>query len=457
VEARRTADLDRTSTPGGTATTHPVERPGVVHDDTAPVPPVAFLVSAYPALSHAFIEREVVALRAAGVQVETFTVRGPDADAALSAVSRAEAERTTALLGQPPAAYAGALLELVRTRPTALLRGLATAWTSGPRTARAKLWQHFYLVEAALLVQHLRRRGVRHVHVHFANNGADVARLAVALGRAVDGAGAGWRWTFSMHGPTEFTDPVGHDLAAKVRSADAVACISDYCRDELGALVGAGETDHLGLVRMGVDVTRFAPAAERRAARAPGPLRLLFVGRLVPEKGPSDLLAAVARLRAAGRDLDVVVVGNGPLREQLAAEVAAQGLQDVVRLLGPVGQDDLPAWYEWADVFCLPSYAEGVPVVLMEAMATQLPVVTTRIAGIPELVRDGDTGLLVEPGRPELVAAAVERLAAAPAERAELGRRARRRIVEEFQPAENAERLVALWRRTAARGAAGPA
>jgi colanic acid/amylovoran biosynthesis glycosyltransferase len=165
----------------------------------------------------------------------------------------------------------------------------------------------------------------------------------------------------------------------------------------------------------------------------------------------------VTLLRAAGRELDVVVVGDGPLREQLAAEVAGQGLQDVVRLLGPVGQDDLPRWYEWADVFCLPSYAEGVPVVLMEAMATELPVVTTRIAGIPELVRDGDTGLLVEPGRPALVAAAVERLAAAPAERAALGRRARARIVEEFQPAENARRLVALWRRTAGRGGAGTA
>jgi len=453
VEARRTADLDRTST----ATTAPGDRPGVATGGEPPVAPVAFLVSAYPALSHAFIEREVLALRAAGVAVETFTVRGPGDEARLSAVSRAEAERTTALLGQPAGAYAGALLELLRARPAALLRGLATAWTSGPRTARARVWQHFYLVEAALLLQHLRRRGVRHVHVHFANNGADVARLAVALGRAVDGPDAGWRWTFSMHGPTEFTDPVGHDLAAKVRSAAAVACISDYCRDELAALVEAGETDHLGLVRMGVDVTRFAPAADRRAGRGPGPLRLLFVGRLVPEKGPSDLLAAVALLRAAGRDLDVVVVGNGPLREQLAAEVAAQGLQDVVRLLGPVGQDDLPSWYEWADVFCLPSYAEGVPVVLMEAMATELPVVTTRIAGIPELVRDGDTGLLVEPGRPALVAAAVERLAAAPGERAELGRRARRRIVEEFQPAENAARLVALWRRTAGHGGAGAA
>ena len=354
MEARRTADLDRTSTTTRRtststrrtdATPGPAHRPAAGHDDAAPVPPVAFLVSAYPALSHAFIEREVVALRAAGVGVETFTVRGPGAEARLSAVSRAEAERTTALLGQPAAAYAGALLELVRSRPAALLRGLATAWTSGPRTARAKVWQHFYLVEAALLVQHLRRRGVRHVHVHFANNGADVARLAVALGRALDGPGAGWRWTFSMHGPTEFTDPVGHDLAAKVRSASAVACISDYCRDELRALVEAEHTEHLGLVRMGVDVTRFAPAANRRAAREPGPLRLLFVGRLVPEKGPSDLLAAVGLLRAAGRELDVVVIGNGPLREQLAAEVAQQGLQDVVRLLGPVGQDDLPGWY----------------------------------------------------------------------------------------------------------------
>ncbi|NAZ85189.1 glycosyltransferase family 4 protein [Kineococcus indalonis] len=431
MEHRATAQQER-----------PLERPLPEGPAAAAGPSVAYLVSAYPALSHAFIEREVLALRAAGARVETFTVRAPDADARLSVTSRAEAERTTALVGQPLPAYAAALADLLRARPTALLRGVAAAWGSGPRSPRARLWQQFYLVEAAFLLQQMRRRGLRHVHAHFANNGADVARLVVALGRALDGPDAGWAWSFTMHGPTEFDDVDGHDLPAKARSASAVACISEYCRDRLSALAGPEHRAKMSVVRMGVGADRFPPSSALRAARPPGPLRVLFVGRLVPEKGPELLLRAARSLRDAGRALEVVLVGAGPLRAALEQEVRERGLQDVVRLQGPVGQDDLPGWYEWADVFCLPSYAEGVPVVLMEAMATELPVVTTPVAGVPELVADGATGLLVDPGDVPGVAAAIERLAQDAPLRHELGRSARERVLEEFQPGPNARRML---------------
>ncbi|WP_432520367.1 glycosyltransferase family 4 protein [Kineococcus sp. SYSU DK006] len=407
-------------------------------------PAVAYLVSEYPTLSHAFIENEVEALRARGVQVHTFSVRPTTAAQHRSARSRREAAGTTVLLDRARARELAGTAAASLRRPRALATGALLAARSGPGGARGRLWQGFYLAEALVLLEEMRRRGLRHLHVHFANNGADVARLVVALGRAQDGPDSGWRWTMSMHGPTEFEAVDAFDLPAKVRSADAVACISDFCRGQLMRHTPPEHWRKLGVVRMAVDVDRFADRSAERAARAAGPLRVLFVGRLVPEKGPSVLLDAVAALRGGPDPLDVRVrlVGAGPLADDLAAQVRRQGTADVVELLGPVGNEDLPEQYAWADAFCLPSFAEGVPVVLMEAMATALPVVTSPIAGIPELVQDGVSGRLVPPGRADELARVLRELAAAsPQERAELGRRGRRRVAEEFGAELNVRRL----------------
>jgi glycosyltransferase involved in cell wall biosynthesis len=244
-----------------------------------------------------------------------------------------------------------------------------------------------------------------------------------------------------MHGPTEFSDVEGFGLASKVRSARFVACISDYCRSQLMALVEPEHWAKLHLVRMSVDPDRYPPMIEERRARAPGPLRVLFVGRLVPEKGPGVLLDAAA---AMSRPIELRVVGDGPLRDVLAAQVERLGLRDRVVLTGPLGQNELPEQYAWADAFCLPSFAEGLPVVLMEAMSTGLPVVTTRIAGIPELVEDGVSGLTVFPGRPDLVAAALTALAEDPELRFRLGGTAQATVRAKHAPGPNAAVLTGL-------------
>ena len=401
-------------------------------------PRVAYLVSEYPKLSHEFVAREVGALRARGARVHTFSVRVVPEDDGRTAAAAAERRETPALLGSK-AAVARAVAAAAVRRPRAVLAGLRLAVRSGPATPKARLWQLFYLAEALLLVQRLLPLGVRHVHVHFANNGADIARLAVRIGSGSDGRR--WTWSLAMHGPTEFGDVEGFDLAAKVRSAAFVSCISDYCRSQLMALVEPEQWHKLQLVRMTVDPDRYPPMTARRAGRT-GPLRVLFVGRLVPEKGPQILVEAVAGLPRGSAELRIV--GSGPLAGALAEQVRALGLADVVRLTGPLGQDELPAQYGWADVFCLPSFAEGLPVVLMEAMATGLPVVSTRITGIPELVEDGVTGLLVTPGRPDLVTAALHRLGTQPDLRRELGDRAVRRVHTDHLPAANAAALARL-------------
>jgi glycosyltransferase involved in cell wall biosynthesis len=170
---------------------------------------------------------------------------------------------------------------------------------------------------------------------------------------------------------------------------------------------------------MAVDRAQYPPMTAERAAREAGPLRILFVGRLVPEKGPMLLLEALAQLPAGS--FEARLVGAGPLQVALAHRIVELGLEHAVSLVGPVGQDQLPAQYAWADAFCLPSFAEGLPVVLMEAMATGLPVVSTRIAGIPELVQDGVCGLLVPAGRVDSLTQALVRLADDPALRSRMG------------------------------------
>ncbi|MCH8612360.1 glycosyltransferase family 4 protein [Arsenicicoccus dermatophilus] len=400
---------------------------------TAPLR-VAYLVSAYPALSHAFIEREVLALRGLGAQVDTFTINETPAEQLHSQAMRADAATTTPVKTASALTWARAHLGVLRRDAGAWGRLLGTALRTGEATPKARLWQVFYLGEAVVLYDLMRRRGLRHVHAHFANVSADVARHVVTLGRDLDGPEAGWRWSFTMHGPTEFEAVDRFDLPAKVRSASGVSCISDFCRSQLMRMVEPGEWDKLALVRMTVDADRYRPPADGRAGREGAPLRVLYVGRLVPEKGGPVLLDAVRRLRDRGIPVQVRIIGSGPLEDSLREQIARQDLGELVELAGAVGQDHLPEHYHWADVFCLPSFQEGLPVVLMEALATELPVVTTRIAGVTELVADQEMGRVIPAGRGDALADALADEAADPQRRAAQGRAGRARVLEEFTP-----------------------
>lgn len=408
-----------------------------------PAARVAYLVSQYPALSHTFIETEVEALRRLGVEVDTFSVRPPGT--MLSDRSRSEHRRTVVL--QDRTAVLRALGALLARSPVALGKALVTALRSGPASPKGRVWQLFYLLEGLVLWQAMRRRGLRRVHVHFANNGADIARLAVAVGRAVDGPDAGWTWSLTMHGSTEFDDRVQHDLPAKFRSADFTACISDFTRGQVMRDLDPADWDKAVLVRMGVDTSRFRPPAEPRR-RAPGEaLRILTVGRLVAVKGTPVLVAAVEDLIARGVPVHLVVAGGGELLEALRELVDRRGLGDAVELLGPVSPDLLPDMYRSVDVFCLPSFAEGLPVVLMEAMASGLPVVSTIINGIPELVLDRRTGLLVVSGRADRLADALQELHADADLGRRLGENGRDAVLQDHEPEVSARALLELFRR----------
>ena len=374
-------------------------------------------------------------------------MRRPGANEIQSEADARESASTHYLLDGNSAQILRAHVRLATLHPKAYFAGLMQALRTGPRQVRRRVWQLFYFAEAVQLVAMMRAVDVRHVHVHFSNNAADIARLAVTIGSTLEPEHP-WTWSLTVHGPTEFSNVTGVDLAAKVHTASFVACISDFCRSQLMAIVEPSDWAKMHVVHMGVDVERYPPRADEREVRATDSVRVLFVGRLVPEKGVPLLLDVAAGLAAdrptADHQVEFAIVGAGPLEASLAAGIERRGLADRVRLIGAVGQDDLPQWYGWADVFCLPSFAEGLPVVLMEAMLSQLPVITTAIAGIPELVHDDDTGVLVPAGRVDLLVAAIERMADEPATRRRLGEAGRRAVERDFDATVNGRLMAEL-------------
>jgi colanic acid/amylovoran biosynthesis glycosyltransferase len=391
---------------------------------------IAYLTSRYPQVSHTFIQREVRAVRRAGATVETFAIRRAQPHEILSRADQEEFERTTSLLPVSTAAVVAAHVRAVIGAPAAYLRTLALALRLTPGGARGTLWQLFYFGEGILMWDYCVDRGIRHVHVHFANVAADVAMLATAFGgRAA--AWERWTWSFTMHGPTEFYDVRHHRLPEKAADADFVVCISDYARSQIMVLLPEKAWSKLRVVHCGVDPAVYTPRDSDQ--RSDAAIEVLCVGRLVPEKGQTVLLEAIAQLRSAGRDVRCTCIGDGTSRTLLEEAIRERGLDGAARLVGSVGQDEIRAAYDDADVFCLPSFAEGVPVVLMEAMSMELPVVTTRIAGIPELITDDVDGLLVPPGRADELAAALQRLVDDPSLRRRLGARARETVMASFE------------------------
>jgi len=401
-------------------------------------PRVAYLVGRYPQVSHTFILREIAVLRELGVDVTTFSIWQTSQTALLTDEERREHARTRALLPPQPRSTLASQWRAARTA-----RGYASLFVDamrlGPPGLRRPLLGGSWILEAAALWDGLRPTAVRHIHAHLGGTAPAVAMLAAALGNAVE-PGA-WSWSLTVHGPDELAYADRERLAEKVEAASFAVAISDFTRSQLMSLVDERHWDKLRVVHCGVDPAVYAPAARRDD----GTFRVLSVGRLVSAKGHGVLLEAVAIAARGGAPIRLTIVGDGPRRARLEALAAELGIAGQVTFAGAVAQDRLPAMFAAADAFCLPSFAEGLPVVLMEAMATGLPAVTTGVMGIPELVADQENGLLVPPGRADLVADALVRLSRDPELRNRLGRAGRARVVEAFDIRREARRLHDLF------------
>ena len=409
---------------------------------TTPPPRIAYLTGRYPKISHTFVMREVEALRSEGVDIETLSIHRTPGHELYSEADRRASETTTAVLPHWNRLVEAQLWGALR-HPRRYLAVLALALRLRPAGARGALAQLAYFAIAVALWRHCKDRGVRHVHAQFADNASDVALLLAALG------GSGWSWSIAVHGPVEFRDLSRNRLAEKVRRARFVICISDFGRSQVMSLVEETHWHKIHVVHCGIRPADFRPVASDQGASG-HLLRVINVGRLVPLKGQAVLINAVAELVASGLAVELEIIGDGPDRERLEQIARARELNGAVRFAGPVGQDEIRDRYAWADVLCVSSFAEGLPVVLMEAMAMEKPVVATQIMGIPELVENGTNGLLVPPGRVDALAAALGHLAEAtsPEQRLAMGRAGRAKVAAEFDVARSARQLREIFARS---------
>lgn len=397
---------------------------------------MGYLISRYPAISHTFILREVRGLRELGFEIETASINGLDRPmAALAGEEREEAGRTFYVKSAGWRGALAATLTAFLCSPTAFLRGLRFALRIGGTDPRRMVFALFYLVEAALIGGWMKRNRLDHLHVHFATPAATVGLIVTRL----------FPFTFSMtvHGPDEFYDTTDYRLREKIAGASFIACISSFARSQLMKLSPVTQWTKFDIARLGVFPSIFAPAPRNGAGEW---FEILCVGRLVPAKGQQVLIAAVDRLVREGRRVRLRLIGDGPDRAALEAEVARRELSEHVIFTGAVNQDRIREFYAQADVFALASFAEGIPVVLMEAMAMEIPCVSTCITGIPELIRPGQDGLLVPPSDEKELAKALARLMDEPELRAELGQAGRQRVESKYNLERNIGRLAEIFR-----------
>jgi glycosyltransferase involved in cell wall biosynthesis len=397
---------------------------------------IGYLTSEYPAVSHTFIRREVTALRRRGLEIRTFSIRRPPRDTPRGALDRQEESQTWYLQPAGIGSIAGAHLRELLRGPLRYARALAVALRNRPPGARALLWSVFHFAEGVILADTLRSAGVRHLHVHFARPAADVARVACLL--------SDLPWSLMLHGNADFEYPAVLTLADKLGAARFTTCASYFVRAQALRTIPPQLWDRVSVVRCGVDL----PDAPARSSDG-RPVRIVCIGRLAPEKGHYGLLRATADLLATGLPFHLTLVGDGPMRADLEARVRELGVADVVEFLGARPEEEVMQILAGADLLVLASLIEGLPVVLMEAMAFGVPVVAPHVAGIPELVTHEREGLLFPPSDWEGLSAQLRRLVGDAGLRARLGGAGWIRIAEEFA----IERVVEpLWKRFTADG-----
>lgn len=403
-----------------------------------PVPamgPIAYLTGEYPKVSHTFIQREVAALRQLGLQIETCTVRRAPAASVVGPDQQEEARQTFCILetARNPLVLVAAHLSLLLTAPRRWLSALALAFRIRPPGPKALLWQMFYFLEAGILAQRMKTRGIVHLHNHFGSSSCTVALLASTL--------SGIPFSFTVHGPAEFFETAHWRLDEKIARAAFTVAISHFCRSQLMYLSDRRHWDRIHIVHCGLDPNRFTPT-ERPSVSPP---QVAFVGRLDPVKGADLLLDALAALRPHYPGLAATFIGDGPQAAQTRQHARQLGLDDIVTFAGAQPEKAVADLLHQSDLLVLPSFAEGVPVVLMEAMACGLPVIASRIAGIPELVQDGENGHLIPAGDTESLIRAMSDLLADPQRRRRMGKAGRQTVVADFAIADEARRLARLF------------
>lgn len=393
---------------------------------------IGYLTNHYPRATDTFIQREVAALRKRGFDIRTFSVRRSGSEHDVSPEVIAEKRQTRYLLPVSPLWLICANVLAFGRAPLRYLAVLRLAMTTRRPGLRGLALQLAYFQEAVVLSLELSRQGITHLHNHGGDNSGSVTLLASALARI--------RYSITVHGPHIFFDPTHWALREKLRLARFIACISHYCRSQLMLFSDQADWERLKIVHCGIDLERYQYAEVRSRAR-----QLFYAGRLAAEKGLPVLFESLRILLARGYEFQLTLAGDGVARGALEELARQLGIQQHVIFAGYLAQEQVLDCLRQSDIFILPSFAEGVPVSLMEAMACGVPVLSTYVGGIAELVENEHTGLLVPAGDSAALSEAIVRYLDDFELRQRVSRLARQKVVAGYNLHTEVERLAQLF------------
>jgi colanic acid/amylovoran biosynthesis glycosyltransferase len=378
----------------------------------------------YPRLAQTFIGGEIIAVERAGVIVLPFAMNLPSPNELAAPGAAGAANRTTYLKSQMGKALM-ALARQVLRHPIGVGRIVAMALSSAGRSPGRMIRRMAHLLQAALVAREAIRERLDYLHGQFGLAPATIAWLASAL-TAV--AGRPTPFGFTIHGFHDFVDPRESRLDLKARDASRVLCVSDYTRAQLCLVTEPTLWHRFHVARCGIDLSEFSYRTPPQIGRPP---LVVAVGRLSPEKGFDVLITALSHLKSMGVPQRLIIIGDGPLRPSLEATAMDAGVAELTEFTGELSPREVRAHLQQADLFCLPSFSEGLPISIMEAMAIGVPVVTTWIAGIPELAEAGVTAVTVPPSNTKALAEALRGLTADEPLRLRLASAARARVEEQ--------------------------
>lgn len=390
---------------------------------------VAYFINQYPKVSHSFIRREILALEAEGMAVLRIALRGWDAEL-VDPEDIAEQGRTEYVLSDGVTALVGDVFHVMVNHTAGFFRGLGLALELGWRADRPLPYHLIYFAEACRVLRLCQNWGAGHAHAHFGTNPTEV----LAIVRALGGPG----YSFTVHGPEEFDKPGPLKLRQKIRDSAFVVAISSYGRSQLSRWIDHADWHKIREVHCGLD----AAFIDVDPSPPPASSRLVCVGRLCEQKGQLLLVEAARELVTRGCDFELVLAGDGEMRSEIEALINRYALVQQVRITGWLSSEAVRDELLAARAMVLPSFAEGLPVVIMEALALRRPVISTYIAGIPELVQPGINGWLVPAGDIAALAdAMVACLEASPSTLAGMGDAGRRRALERHNVTLEARKL----------------
>ena len=397
---------------------------------------VAYLINQYPKVSHSFIRREIIGLEAGGINVLRFSIRSCSAEL-VDAADQQELKRTRMILASGLLNLMLSVFYVAITKPIPWLKALGLTLKVSRTSDRSVVNHIAYLVEACLLLRWLKNSGVAHVHAHFGTNSTDVAMLCHVLG--------GPPYSFTVHGPEEFDRLRELALIEKFERATFVVAISSFGRSQLYRWCKLEQWFKIHEIHCGVDEAFLTPASVPMLAEP----RLVCVGRLCAAKGQLLLLQAVSQLAAEGLRFKLVLVGDGELRSELELLIVQWQLQNWVEITGWASSEEVRRQILSARAMVLPSFAEGLPVVIMEALALGRPVISTYVAGIPELIESGKCGWLIPPGSVDALVAVMRTALTLPVETLEkMGSAGMEQVAQRHNSAIEAAKLAELFQST---------